>query len=376
MRKALDFQLFHLDTAYFTVAVLLWLTVLAVLLFVSERWVWRPLIRRLLKPTRAEAGTRHTFSEVTGLLYLAVGLYALFQMAGIDLKAALSYQFPFHLGKEPFTLWKLLELLTVTIVVFATEPPVRRYLIRRVLEQTHLEPPMRYAISRLMGYAYIGVGLYAALLIAGIDLSSLAVIAGAVGVGLGFGLQNIISNFVSGLIILAERPIALGDRIDVGGVMGRVTKISLRSTAVVTNDNITIIIPNSNFITSNVTNWSYGDPKVRLRLPVGVAYGSDMEKVRRVLLEMAAQHPKVLRDPPPELFFIEFGDSSLNLELAIWAEDDSFQPRRLRSELNFAIDKTLRENRVEIPFPQRDLHVRSGTLPVEMRPPAPGKAEE
>ena len=130
-----------------------------------------------------------------------------------------------------------------------------------------------------------------ALLIVGIDLSSLAVIAGAVGLGLGFGLQNIISNFVSGLIILAERPITIGDRIEVGNVVGQVTKISLRSSTVVTNDNITIIVPNSDFISSRVINWSHGDPRVRLRLPVGVAYGTNLELLQRVLLEVARDHP-------------------------------------------------------------------------------------
>ena len=141
-----------------------------------------------------------------------------------------------------------------------------------------------------------------------------------------------------------------------------------RSTAVVTNDNITIIIPNSNFITSNVTNWSYGDPKVRLRLPVGVAYGSDVEKLRTVLLEVAAENPAVLKDPEPSVRFLEFGDSSLNFELAVWTIDLAHQPTRFRSELYFAMDRKLREHQIEVPFPQRDLHLRSGKITLETRP--------
>jgi small-conductance mechanosensitive channel len=168
------------------------------------------------------------------------------------------------------------------------------------------------------------------LVVNGIDLSSLAVVAGALGVGLGFGLQNIVSNFVSGLILLAERPIAIGDRIEVSGVAGQVRKISLRSTTVVTNDNIAIIVPNSDLTTKPITNWSHGDPKVQFRLPVGVAYGTDPEKLRLVLLAVARAHPSVLASPEPTLFFEGFGDSALNFELGVWTQDMAHSPRRFR----------------------------------------------
>jgi small-conductance mechanosensitive channel len=167
---------------------------------------------------------------------------------------------------------------------------------------------------------------------------------------------------VAGVIILAERPISIGDRVEMGDVAGLVTRINLRSTTIVTNDNITIIVPNSDFITSKVTNWNYGDPKVRIRVPIGVGYGTDPEKLRRLLLEVAAEHPKVLREPPSEVFFIAFGDSSLNFELGVWTTEMASKPRLFRSELNFAMERKLRENKIEIPFPQRDLHIRSGQL--------------
>jgi small-conductance mechanosensitive channel len=191
-------------------------------------------------------------------------------------------------------------------------------------------------------------------------------------VGLGFGLQNIVSNFVSGLIILAERPIAIGDRVEIGNIAGQVTQISLRSTTVLTNDNITIIVPNSDFIANTVTNWSHGDPRVRLRLPVGVAYGTDTDKLRRALLEVAAEHPKVLQNPAPELFFLGFGDSTLNFELAVWTSEMTSKPRRFRSELYYAMEKKLRERGIEIPFPQRDLHLRSGILGLQPPVDIPG----
>jgi small-conductance mechanosensitive channel len=258
-------------------------------------------------------------------------------------------------------------------LVFVCERAVRRLLVRRLLQRTHLDPSMQYAISKIGGYMIIVVGFYIALRLVGIDLSSLAVVAGAIGVGLGFGLQNIISNFVSGLIILAERPISIGDRVEMGEVAGLVTKISLRSSTIVTNDNITIIVPNSDFITNKVTNWSYGDPKVRIRVPVGVAYGTDTERLRQVLIEVAKAHPMVLREPAPELFFSGFGDSSLNFELGVWTAEMTSKPRRFRSELNFAIERKLRENQIEIPFPQRDLHLRSGNFLLQAPAIVPGQ---
>ena len=144
---------------------------------------------------------------------------------------------------------------------------------------------------------------------------------------------------------------------------GRVTKIQLRSTTVVTNDNITMIVPNADFISNTVTNWSHGDPKVRIRVPVGVAYGSDLKLLQQLLLKAAAEHPKALRDPTPVVLFTEFGDSSLNFELGVWTQEMTATPIHFTSEMNFIIEQKLRENGIEIPFPQRDLHVRSGLPP-------------
>ncbi|MBU6400652.1 MAG: mechanosensitive ion channel [Verrucomicrobia bacterium] len=266
---------------------------------------------------------------------------------------------------------RLLHLVALMLFVVAADFVLRRYFLRRFLRRTRLEPQTQYAISRLVGYVFLAVGFFVSLEVAQINLSSLTVIAGAVGVGVGFGLQNLISNFISGLIILAERPVAIEDRIEVAGVVGRVTHISLRSTTVVTTDNIAIIVPNSHFITNTVTNWSHKDPKVRLRLPIGVAYGTDPEQVRRLLLEVAAEHAIVLSEPAPEVFFSEFADSSLNFELAVWIKDLTWDPRRFRSELNFAMESKFRAHGIEIPFPQRDVHVRSGALVLQA--PAPAK---
>ncbi len=268
----------------------------------------------------------------------------------------------------PLTVQDLLKLAILLALVLVLERYFRRMVTGLLRRRTKFEPSLQYAISKFIGYAFIALGFYVALTLSGVNLSSLALLAGAVGVGLGFGLQNIVSNFVSGLIILAERPIAIGDRVEIGSIAGQVTQIRLRSTTVLTNDNITIIVPNTDFVTHTVTNWSHGDPKVRLRLPVGVAYGTDTDQLRRALLEVAAAHPKVLPDPAPELFFLGFGDSALNFELAVWTSEITAKPRRFRSELYYAMDKKLRASGIEIPFPQRDLHVRSGAL--VLQPPA------
>lgn len=276
--------------------------------------------------------------------------------------------YPISLGDSQLTLTSVFKLLVIVVLVLVAERFLRRFLRRRVLARTHLGPDLQYALSRFAGYCFIAVGMFFAFKVVHLDLSAFAVMIGALGVGIGFGLQNIVSNFISGLVILAERPIAIGHRVEVGGVAGQVTRINLRSTTVVTNDNITIIVPNSYFITQAVTNWSYGDPKVRLRLPVGVAYGSDVEKLRQLLLELAAEHPAVLKEPAPAVRFLEFGDSSLNFELAVWTIDMAHRPTAFRSELYFAIERKLREHRIEIPFPQRDLHLRSGKITLETKP--------
>ncbi len=267
-------------------------------------------------------------------------------------------------GGTRLTMLVLLQFVLLVALVFLGETVLRRLLTQRVLNRTHLDEGMRFAVARIVGYIFICLGFYVALKLVGIDLSSLAVLAGAVGVGLGFGLQNIVSNFISGLIILAERPIAIGDRVEVNGVLGQVTQIKLRSTVVVTNDNISVIVPNSSFISDVVVNWSHGDSKVRMNLPFGVAYGSDIELMSRVIVEVAKENPHVLVNPPPKVFFIGFGDSSLDFELGVWTIEMARRPKPFRSELYFAIERTLRKHGIEIPFPQRDLHIRSGTLPV------------
>lgn len=256
-----------------------------------------------------------------------------------------------------------LILFTLMILFFYTfSRLLQRIVVRNILSRFQLDQGTQYNMLRASHYLIMIVGLVVAFQFVGIDLSGLAVIFGLLSVGIGFGLQNVASNFVSGLILLFERPIKIGDRITVGDVEGNITAINMRSTTVRTLNNITIIVPNSEFISSQVINWSHGDPKIRLDVEVGVSYNSDLETVITSLEKVAQESQDVLKEPKPEVIFSNFGDSSWNMQLRIWLENP-YEYQRIRSRINCAIVKKFRENRVEIPYPQRDLHLRS-SLPV------------
>ncbi len=270
-----------------------------------------------------------------------------------------------HFGSVELTLGLILYIVVFFLLLVIVTGRLKKYLMDRMLAKRGMDIGVRAAIATMVRYIVVVVGSFMILQTAGIDLSALLVLAGGLGVGLGFGLQNVIANFTSGLIILFERPIKVGDRIDVGGVTGDVTKIALRATTIRTNENIYILIPNADFTDSKVTNWTYSDRDIRVNVPVGVAYSSDAEKVRDVLVSLAREHAGVLPEPAPEAIFHEYGESSLNFILRVWTRDYITKPIVLRSELNFRIQKAFREHKIEIPFPQRDLHVKSGVLNVK-----------
>src|SRR5438477_906084 len=266
------------------------------------------------------------------------------------------------------SLVQIFLLVALLVGVFWFSSGTKRFLFNRLLAQSGLDRSLQYAIAQVVSNIVLVVGIVIVLENTGIHLAALAVVAGAVGLGVGFGLQNIASNFISGLVILAERPITIGDRVEVAGITGQVQQIRARSTVIRTNDNITMIVPNTKFIDSPVTNWTYGDPRVRFRIPVGVAYGSDIGKVREALLAAGGESPQTLKDPAPSVFLNKFGDNSIDFELVVWSSEMSYRPSRYRSDLNFAIEKKFREAGIEIAFPQRDLHIRSGVLKVETVP--------
>jgi small-conductance mechanosensitive channel len=264
----------------------------------------------------------------------------------------------FTIGTTEITLSAIFMFLFILLVVVILSRLFARKFLERILIRLQIEEGTRYTFRRIIELTLILIGAIIAFQSIGINLSGLAVIFGLLSVGIGFGLQNITSNFVAGLILLFERPIKVGDRVTVGGVEGDVMDINIRSTTVRSLNNIAIIVPNSEFVSSQVVNWSHGDRKIRLDIEVGVSYQSDLDTVLRSLKEVALENPEILRDPEPDVHLREFGDSSWNMKLRIWIDNPKRHPV-VRSEINCAIVRKFRENGVEIPFPQRDFHLRS-----------------
>lgn len=268
----------------------------------------------------------------------------------------------FHIKQTPVTLLSILIFLLLLLGFAIVARIVGKVILRRFLARFQIEEGISYSLIRITQYLIMIIGAVISFQFVGVDLSGLVFIFGLLSVGIGFGLQNITANFVSGLILLIERPIRVGDRVTVGDTLGDVLEINMRSTTIRTLTNISIIVPNSEFTSSDVINWSHGDPKVRLDLPIGVSYNSDLETVLRSLREVADEDQDVLKQPEPEVNFTGFGSSSWDLELRVWLAN----PKRyqiVRSNLNCAIVDKFRANKVEIPFPQRDLHLRT-SIPV------------
>ncbi len=271
--------------------------------------------------------------------------------------------------EEPlFTLnqqdYALLDLLIVVALIIGLWLLVRGFTLllkSRILNVAGVGRDTQEAIAVLTQYALTFLGLIVILQVVGLDVSSLVILGGALGVGIGFGLQNIINNLISGIIILLERPIGVGDFVNVGDLVGTVERIGSRSTEVRTLDQVTIIVPNAHFLEKEVVNWDHGSPVSRLHLPVGVAYGSEIEMVQQALLTAVKDHPDVLAYPEPQVWFQGFGDSALEFDVLVWCCEPR-QQFRLKSDLYYRIEASLRHHGVEIPFPQRDLHVRSPQL--------------
>jgi len=279
-----------------------------------------------------------------------------------DLWEKLDYYF------KEFVLFKIQDVgITISHLVVAVVAVLCSLVVSRLIRsalQKHLfnkldvDQGLQYALLRFIHYLIVIIGFYIGLKTVNIPLGAILGLFAVIGVGIGFGLQNLTSNFISGIILLLERPVKVGDRLEVSEVWGDVKRISLRTTLIETPDNIAIIVPNSKLLENEVINYSYGNPKIRLRIPVGIAYGSDCEKATQILIDVAKQNERVLNNPAPKVWFREFGDSSLNFLLLCWIPNSTIK-FDIVSELNYAIDRDFRNNQIEIPFPQRDLHLRS-----------------
>jgi small-conductance mechanosensitive channel len=264
------------------------------------------------------------------------------------------------------SLLSLVSLFVVVVVAWAISRYLRRFLEKRTLVQ-HLDAGLRFTLLRFLHYLILVVGLlYGLKLGFSIDLTSVAVLLGFLSVGIGFGLQYIASDLISGLILLFERPVRVGDRLKIGDVEGRVENIALRTTLILTNDHIAVIVPNSELVRNKFINWSYRRDPVRIRLAVGVAYGSDLDQVQQALIEAAGNVKEALDKPRPSVQLVSFGDSAINLELLVWI-DQPHQHPQIRSNINFEIARVFRARKIEIPFSQFDLHLRSGQLQLAAR---------
>ncbi len=276
----------------------------------------------------------------------------------------------FTLGSSPVTIPRMVGLTLMLVFTWWISALMERT-IRRVAQrdnETRLSNSGVYALSRILRYVLWIVGSLMGLVWLGFDLGSLALVGGAIGVGIGFGLQNIFSNFISGIIILVEQTLKVGDFVDLqSGIVGTVTEISMRYTRVTTNDSVDIIVPNSEFINGRVTNWTLDEAVRRIHIPFGVAYGSNKQVVRDAGIAAALSIEGTVNTVPrlPDVWLVKFGESSLDFELVVWVDKRLMtSPGSTNARFLWAISNELEKHGIEIPFPQRDLHVRSGQLSV------------
>jgi potassium-dependent mechanosensitive channel len=309
-------------------------------------------------------------------------VYVFLLQEGLQSTAASVLDSPIGLGSIQFTLGNVVSVLLILGIGFGLAKGISSVMRSVLVAKFPAQRGMPYAASKVTYYILSVVVVLAAVTAAGVDLNKFTVITGAVGVGVGFGLQDIVKNFASGLILLFERPIRVEDTVEVGGLVGTVRRIGARSSTIVTAQGAEVIVPNSNLTSTQVINWTLSSQQRRIEIPVGVAYGTDPERVLSLLVGVAAGHDGVMTDPGPMAFFMGFGESALNFELRFWSahQDIWFQ---LKSDITVGVAKALAEAGIEIPFPQRDLHLRSidpsiagNALPAAFVPAAPPNQAE
>lgn len=263
----------------------------------------------------------------------------------------------FNLGEAHISVLAIIKASILLALLWTLGVHLSHYLERKLSDVPGLNPSVRVLLSKTLRISISVIAVLAALGSVGIDLAALAVFSGAVGVGIGFGLRNVISNLVSGIILLLDKSIKPGDVIEVGGVYGWITSLRARYVSLVTRDGTEYLVPNEDLITSQVVNWSYSNRDVRRKLKVGVAYSSDVRQAMQILEGAAQEHPRVLENPIPIARFMDFGDSSLDLELRYWIDDPEKGVANVASDLRLVVLDRFREQGIEIPFPQRDVHI-------------------
>jgi len=265
----------------------------------------------------------------------------------------------FSLGKSRITALSVINFLLLVALLFTLAMWLSATIERRMQKSSYINASLRVGLSKFSKFFLIGLSFLIALDAVGIDLTALTVFGGALGVGLGFGLQRIASNFISGFLLLFDRSIKPGDVISIGNKFGWVEALRARYIVVRDRDGVDTLIPNENLITSEVINWSYSDRNVRLKMPVSISYADDPQQAIRLMVEAALQHPRVLHDPTPVGRLMNFGDNGIELELRIWINDPEQGVNNVRSDINLAIWRAFKEGHITIPFPQRDVHVKN-----------------
>jgi small-conductance mechanosensitive channel len=323
---------------------------------------------------------RPLLGVVERLGMIALAGVAIVRLGGVprgqlgELSAALSKPL-FTVEDTDISTWAIASAMLAVVVSILVSRIIREMLQGAASLRRQYDAGQRYAISSVVYYVLVVIAVLWAVRLSGLSLGALTVFAGVAGIGLAFGLQDIIKNFISGIILLVEQPVKVGDFIDMGDVRGLVTQISIRSTTVRTLGNVFVIVPNADFVTQRVLNLSHRDLKLRLDIDVGVSYGSDVELVRSVLQKVGEDHPLTLNDPPPSARLMGFGDSSVDFRLLTWIADPRHQ-EPTTSELNFAVWHALQEHGIQIPFPQRDVHIRSDATFADRRALRPERTDE
>ena len=342
--------------------------------------LWRNYLTQFLRAAAMDGetpspGEREKFTTVTlflnaTLLLLRLGIWIGALLYTADLfpnTRQISYRIISYLnesftnktipiGTSPVSLLEIFQVLGLVLLVTVGARIISNVLKRRILLETGINRGVQEAIAIILRYSLIFIGCIVVLQASGIDLSSLTLLASALGVGAGLGLQNIVKDVGSGLVLVFERPVQVGEFVQIGDQTGTVERIGARSAEIRTLDQVSIIVPNSQFLENEVVNWSHRNPISRIRIPIGVAYKSDPEQVREILLRTGKAHPDVLATPPANVLFRSFGDSALQFDLLVWVSQPSKQ-FIITSDLLFMLSKALKEAHIEIPFPQRDVHV-------------------
>ena len=325
----------------------------------------RHSLRKFFLQLRLEENARERLLWLVFLGVVFLGIVVGLATIDIDLTllgTVLTTSIP--LGDAQLNLAKLLSFFAVIIGAIILSKHIRQVLRNQVLPPFRLPINAQFLLLRLVHISILILGILIGLNITGLKLTRIAVVLGGLSIGIGFGLQNIASNLVSGVILIFESPIRVGDRVTVGDMYGSVRAINMRSTVVATDDNIEVIVPNSQFISQSIINWTHSNREVRIKISVGVAYGSDTSSVKQALLEVAKDHPQVIQAPrthvpsvtAPLVRFVNFGASSLNFELLVWISDIP-QQFDIASDLHFMIDEKFREHDISIPFPQQDVYL-------------------